>query len=83
MMQIVERIILKVLFRVGVDGKVEKIGVTVSKNPAWAQKWLFLYKKNVYTFTVYINRHIHTCYGASINGKWAIWALHTIASTPL
>ena len=29
MMQLVERIILKVLVRVGVDGKVEKIGVTV------------------------------------------------------
>ena len=42
MMQLVERIILKVLVRVGVDGKVEKIGATVSKNPAWAQKWLFL-----------------------------------------
>ena len=37
MMQLFERIILKVLVRVGVDGKVEKIGVTVSKNPVWAR----------------------------------------------
>ena len=42
MMQLVERSVLKVLVRVGVDGKVEKIGVTVLENPAWAQKWLFL-----------------------------------------
>jgi len=34
MMQLVERFVLKVLLRVGVDGKVEKIGMAVSKNPA-------------------------------------------------
>ena len=43
MMQLVERIILKVLVRVGVDGKVEKTGGAVSKNPRGdsLQKMLF------------------------------------------